>query len=124
VLIVDDDRDMAEVIKVVLDSAGWSCRVADNGARALDEVAEEMPGVVLLDMLMPVMNGWDCAHRLRERYGQALPIVVMTASEHAETRRDEAGADGVLAKPFGIDELLRIVGAYLPKGDGEPAHPS
>jgi DNA-binding response OmpR family regulator len=115
VLIVDDDRDMAEVVKVVLDSAGWSCRLAENGARALDEAAEAMPGVVLLDMLMPVMNGWDCAHVLRERYGAGLPIVVMTASEHADSRRDEAGADDVLAKPFGIDELIRVVGTYLPR---------
>jgi CheY-like chemotaxis protein len=116
VLIVDDDRDMAEVIKVVLDSAGWSCRLAENGALALEEVASARPGVVLLDMLMPVMNGWECAHRLRERYGADLPIVVMTASEHADTRRDEAGADGVLAKPFGIDDLVRIVGTYVPQG--------
>jgi DNA-binding response OmpR family regulator len=112
VLIVDDDEDMAEVVKAVLDSEGYHCRYAANGRQALDEVAAAMPAVVLLDMLMPVMNGWDCARALRARYGMALPIIVMTAAEHAEARRNDVGADGVLSKPFDLHELLRVVAAH------------
>ncbi|HEY1810927.1 MAG TPA: response regulator [Kofleriaceae bacterium] len=112
VLIVDDDEDMAEVVKAVLDSEGYHCRYAANGRQALDEVATAMPAVVLLDMLMPVMNGWDCAHALRARYGRSLPIIVMTAAEHAEARRNDVGADGVLSKPFDLHELLRVVAVH------------
>jgi len=113
VLIVDDDEDMAEVVKAVLDSEGYRCRYAANGRQALEEVASAMPAVILLDMLMPVMNGWECARALRARYGQALPIIVMTAAEHAEGRRNDAGADDVLSKPFDLHELLRVVGQYI-----------
>jgi CheY-like chemotaxis protein len=113
VLIVDDDRDMAEVVKAVLDSEGYRCRVASNGQQALEQVAAAMPGLVLLDMLMPVMNGWECAHELRLAYGRGLPIVVMTAAEHADSRRNQAEADDVLSKPFELDDLLRIVATYV-----------
>jgi two-component system sensor histidine kinase ChiS len=73
-----------------------------------------MPALVLLDMLMPVMSGWECAHALREMYGRGLPIVMMTAAEHAESRRDAADANEVLSKPFELDDLLGIVATYLP----------
>jgi CheY-like chemotaxis protein len=123
-LIVDDDPDMAETIRAVLDSEGYRSRWAANGVQALEEVASEMPAVILLDMLMPVMNGWDCARELRARYGRGVPIVVMTAAEHAESRRDEVGADEVLPKPFDLHDLLRIVGTYLPgPGAGVGATP-
>ena len=116
VLIVDDDEDMAEVIGAVLDSEGYSHRYAANGRQALDAVAAVRPALVLLDMMMPVMNGWDCARALRATYGRALPIVVMTAAEHAETRRTDADADDVLSKPIDLRELLRVVRTGYQRG--------
>jgi len=113
ILIVDDDPDMVETLELVLCADGYSCRTASNGAEALDMAAAKRPGLVLLDMLMPVMNGWDCAHELRQRYGRTVPIVVVTASEHAGKRAAEADADDVLPKPFDIDELRRIVARHL-----------
>lgn len=115
VLIVDDDEDMADVVKVALESEGYACRIAANGREALEQVATAMPGLVLLDMLMPVMNGWECAHQLREMYGRGLPIIIVTAAEHAESRRETAQADAVLAKPFELDALLSVVGRYVPR---------
>jgi len=120
VLIVDDDEDMAEVVKAVLDSEGYRCRYAANGRQALDEVAASMPAVILLDMLMPVMSGWDCARALRARYGPALPIIVMTAAEHAEARRNDVGTDGVLSKSFDLHELLRVVAKYYERTNHHP----
>ena len=114
VLIVDDEQDMADVIRAVLENEGYSCRCATNGQAALDEVAAAMPGMILLDMLMPIMSGWECARQLRETYGRALPIVIMTAAEHAEARRADVDADAVLSKPFELVELVKAVNTYLP----------
>lgn len=112
VLIVEDNPDLVELMTLVLEGAGYATRSACNGRQALTAVAQQQPALVLLDMLMPVMNGWDCARALRERYGRELPIVVVTAAEHANARAAEVGADGVLAKPFDMGDLLRIVHRY------------
>lgn len=114
ILVVDDDADMSEVVRAVLESEGYPCRCAANGRQALAEVEAAMPALVLLDMLMPVMNGWEAAHELRRSYGRALPIVIMTAAEHAEARRDSVDVDDVLAKPFELRDLLRVVAKYIP----------
>ena len=113
VLVVDDDPDMVQIVVAVLEEAGFAARGVESGEQALDAAAKEMPALVLLDMLMPAMNGWDCAYELRARYGRSLPIVVVSAAEHAESWRVEVGADAVLAKPFDVDELLRIVRTYV-----------
>jgi CheY-like chemotaxis protein len=112
VLIVDDDPDMVDIIGAILGSAGYAFRTARTGIAALDAIDRERPAVVLLDMLMPVMNGWQAAEEIHHRYGRTVPIVVVTAAEHAEARAREVDADGVLAKPFEIDDLLRIVNRY------------
>ena len=112
VLIVDDDPDLVETIEMLLEGQGYRCRHAANGKEALAEVAMAIPSLILLDMLMPIMNGWDTARELRARYGRGIPIVVLTAAEHAGARGDEVGADDVLAKPFDIQQLLRVVARY------------
>jgi len=117
VLIVDDDPDMVTIIRIMLDDAGYQVRSARNGKEALESVAAKMPAVVLLDILMPVMDGWQCARELRARYGRRVPIVVVTAAEHAGARAAQVGGDDVLAKPFEMAELLRIVARYVP-GNG------
>ncbi|HEU4616669.1 MAG TPA: response regulator [Gammaproteobacteria bacterium] len=116
VLVVEDDLDMQEVMLRLLRLAGYAARGAPNGLEALKAVAERRPALVLLDMLMPVMDGWQCARELRARYGPSLPIVVVSAAEHAHARGLEIGADEVLAKPFELKELLRVVSLYAPKG--------
>ena len=113
VLVVDDDPDMVAIIRIMLDDSGYQVRCARNGKEALESVAESMPAVVLLDMLMPVMDGWQCARELRARYGRRVPIVVVTAAEHSGARAEQVGCDDVLAKPFEMAELLRIVARYV-----------
>lgn len=112
VLVVDDDADMVDAIVFVLNEAGYSTRVARNGKEALEAVARRRPSVVLLDMLMPVMNGWQCAQELRARYGRAVPIVIVTAAEHVRARVGEVDADDVLPKPFDVNDLLRVVARH------------
>ena len=115
VLVVEDDPDMAEVIVMMLGNAGYSARIAANGQEALDAVAAEKPALVLLDMLMPVMDGWQCARALHARYGHGVPIVVLTAAEHVQARAAEIDAEAALQKPFDRRELLGIVARFVSK---------
>lgn len=112
VLVVEDDPDMADVVLRVLQMAGYTANRVENGEQALAAVERLKPSVVLLDVLMPVMDGWECARALRIRYGCSLPIVLATAAEHAGGRAAELGANDVLPKPFGLQDLLEVVGRY------------
>jgi CheY-like chemotaxis protein len=122
ILIVDDDDDMLEAIEFVLDDAGYPTRTAQNGRQALDAVARQMPALILLDMLMPVMNGWQFADEFRKRYGREVPIVVLTAAEHARSRCSSIDVQEVLTKPFNVTDLLRVVERHVAPAH-TPAHP-
>lgn len=124
VLVVDDNPDMVEVMMLVLHEAGYPARSACNGVEALEAVRARPPALVLLDMRMPVMDGWECARRLRQRYGRSIPIVVVTAAEHARARGAEIDADDTLPKPFDLDELLRIVARHVPASSRVAAPPT
>jgi CheY-like chemotaxis protein len=113
VLIVDDDPDMIDTVAMVLEACGYPCRTAMNGREALAAAAEKRPALVLLDMMMPVMNGWECARELRARYGHDIRVVALTAAEHAAARARQAGADGVLSKPFSVEALRALVARCL-----------
>lgn len=113
VLIVDDDPDMLAVEEDALLAHGYRVEKAGNGEEALKRVAEAMPALILLDMRMPVMDGWKCARAIRERYGRRIPIVVVTAAEDSKLRADEIGAEGELGKPFELDALYAVVGDVL-----------
>jgi CheY-like chemotaxis protein/PAS domain-containing protein len=84
-------------------------RIGSNSLQLHTAAIELKP---LLDMLMPVMDGWQCARELRARYGNDLPIVVISAAENVQCRGKEIGADEVLPKPFDMSRLLEIVGRY------------
>ncbi len=108
ILVVDDDPSLLEVVALVLSTEGYPVLTARNGAEALQQVERARPALVLLDMRMPICNGWEFAARLRER-GIALPILVMTAAQDARRWAEEIGATGYVPKPFDIGELLAAV---------------
>jgi CheY-like chemotaxis protein len=108
VLVVDDDTSILDTVTAILSGEGYEVVSAASGQEALDAVARKRPLVILLDMRMPVMDGWAVARALRGQ-GINVPIVVMTAAESAKRWADEVGAEGYLAKPFGLDELLATV---------------
>ena len=111
VLVIDDDAAIRSAVRDVLESEGIAVETASNGADALEKVSRQRPRLVLLDMRMPVLDGWGFASALRER-GLALPVVVMTAAADASRWADEIGAIGVVAKPFGVAELVNAVRLY------------
>jgi CheY-like chemotaxis protein len=105
VLVVDDDPAILTTVSEILDLEGYHVRTAANGAEALEAIAEELPGLVLLDMRMPVLDGWGFAAQLKER-GISVPILVMTAAQSAQGWAKEIEAQGYLPKPFDLDDLL------------------
>jgi CheY-like chemotaxis protein len=114
ILVVDDDPDMQDVMVLALEAGDYQVCRASNGQEALERVEACAPDLILLDMRMPVMDGWTFAAELRRRYGDRPPIVVCTAAEDAQRRAREVDAVGCLSKPFELDELLRLVGSILP----------
>lgn len=115
VLVVDDDTSILDTVSSILSAEGYEVVSAASGEEALAAVARQRPRLILLDMRMPVMDGWAVARALRER-GSRVPIVVMTAADSAQRWADEVGAAGFLAKPFGLDELLAAVERFREPG--------
>ncbi len=111
-LIVDDDDSIREFVQLALADEGFHVLSAEHGAAALDLLEREVPGVILLDMAMPVMDGWEFAKRYRERPGPHAPIVVVTAAREAAERARQIAADDHLAKPFDLDKLIELVERY------------
>ncbi|HLG69861.1 MAG TPA: response regulator [Chloroflexota bacterium] len=108
VLVVDDDSSIVSTVSAVLQEEGYAVTTANDGQAALRKLDQELPALVLLDMRMPVMDGWQFAQEIKRR-GIEVPIVVMTAAQDAQRWAVEIGADGYVAKPFDIDELLGVV---------------
>ena len=111
VLVVDDDPSILDTVAAILHGEGHQVVTAAGGREALALARTWHPTLVLLDMRMPVMDGWAVARALREA-GSVVPIVVMTAAENAARWADEIGAAGHLAKPFDLDDLIDCVARY------------
>lgn len=112
ILVVDDDKDVRDLIAIVLSSGGYDVRTAQHGADALDLARQAPPGLILLDMRMPIMDGWEFARVYRAEPGPHAPIIVLTAARDVANRAAEINADGYLGKPFDVVELLDLVARH------------
>lgn len=115
VLVVDDDVSIVETLCEFLEMEGYAVLTAANGAEALETVRQLLPSVVLLDMRMPVLDGWGFARALREQ-GTSLPILVMTAAHDARLWAEEVGAAGYIAKPFDLIDVLSALEDVIQPG--------
>jgi two-component system chemotaxis response regulator CheY len=115
ILVVDDDELILSGVESALVHEGYPVVTAPDGAAALDVVARHSPGLILLDMMMPLMDGWAFARAYRQQAEPHAPIVVMTAAADAARRAADVGADAYLAKPFDLVDLLTIVGRMTRK---------
>ena len=113
VLVVDDEPDIRATVSAMLEIEGYAVTEAANGADALHRVEERAPDVILLDMRMPVLDGWGFAAELRRR-GHRMPIVVMTAARDAAHWASEIAASAFLAKPIGFAEHRTAVEEVRP----------
>jgi two-component system chemotaxis response regulator CheY len=107
VLVVDDDASIRELLATALEDDGYEVVPATNGEDALSVVERWRPDVIVLDLMMPVMDGWTFAKRLRERH--EIPIVVLSAANDLARHAKTVGATDGIAKPFDLDQLLPIV---------------
>lgn len=112
-LVVDDDHDIAELVRLALTDEGYDVVIASNGSAALAETAATAFDLILLDMRMPVVDGWEFARVYRSRPGPRAPVIVVTAARDAAERAAEVAADGFLAKPFSIEELYEVVARHV-----------
>jgi signal transduction histidine kinase/CheY-like chemotaxis protein len=116
ILIVEDSHVQAEILKHILENAGYTCRVAENGEKALEVLARKIPDLIVSDIIMPVMDGYDlCREVKRNERTKNIPLILLTALSDS---RDialalEAGADNFIIKPYPADYLLRRIGTFL-----------
>jgi two-component system, OmpR family, response regulator MprA len=123
VLVTDDDRAVREALERALQLAGYEVELASDGDSALAAIERRTPDAVVLDIMMPGLDGLDVTRRLR-RTGNRVPILLLTARDAVDDRVEglDAGADDYLPKPFALDELLARIRALLRRAlDKEPA---
>src|SRR5436309_3003240 len=111
VLVVDDDPFIVEALAGLLRDEGYLVSTASNGLEALERLRARCADVILLDLMMPIMDGWEfSAERLRLGLCPAARLVVLTAAVDAATKAGQVGADSFLPKPYSADQLLVLVG--------------
>jgi DNA-binding response OmpR family regulator len=117
VLIVDDDREMVELIQLFLDNAGYQTITAVSGEAALDMASRELPDLILLDIMMPRIDGWEVFRSIRnDPQTKDIPVAFITARTQNIDKMiglTVMKADGYITKPFGKKELLEEVERIL-----------
>jgi excisionase family DNA binding protein len=107
VLVVDDDARLREFMRVSLESEGYKVREAESAELALEALEDQAPALVLLDVVMPGVDGWQLLQRMQERHG-SIPVIMFSgkADEQSAARAAERGAHGFVGKPFDPQELV------------------
>ncbi len=120
ILVVDDEPRYLRLVEMSLTSNEYAVETATNGKEAVEVVAQHQPDLILLDVMMPIMDGFSATHRIREFSN--VPIIIVTAKgeEHDRVRGLDGGADDYIVKPFSAQELLARVRAVLRRAERQP----
>ena len=113
VLVVDDDPEIADTMAEVLDFEGYLVAIARDGVQAMDRIPKFVPDVILLDLMMPLMTGFEVLERLREQRNTT-PVVVVSANQGYAA--SDLNVAGKVRKPFSLTQLLDAVTAALQSG--------
>jgi DNA-binding response OmpR family regulator len=119
ILIVDDDANVLELVRVNCAAKGYTVLTATDGNEAILAVEKIMPALVILDVMMPEMDGWEVCKILRDEYKDSIKILMLTAKDTARDKmigKDILKADEYMTKPFDVDALLSTVEHLLSKG--------
>ena len=117
ILVVEDQVDNRQILRDLLGNAGYDLVEAENGQEALAAVARQRPDLILMDIQLPVMDGYEATRRLKSDPGtKSIPIIVVTsyALSGDETKARAAGCDDYVTKPFSPRQLLAKVREFLP----------
>ncbi len=120
ILVVEDDRAIARAIKLELEHRNFSVRCAYDGQEGLEEISEYRPELVVLDIMLPKMDGVKVLNRARQG-GNRVPVIMLTARDTTldKVHSLDHGADDYLTKPFDVEELLARIRALLRRSEGE-----
>ena len=113
ILVVEDDSNISDLLRMYLEKEGFDVRIAYDGGRAVEEFEKKEPDMVLLDIMLPVLDGWSVCAKIREK--SKVPIIMLTAKGEVMDRIQglEMGADDYIVKPFEMKELLARINAVL-----------
>lgn len=113
ILVVEDDHNISDLIHMYLVKEGFDVRIAADGGKAVEEFQKQAPDLILLDIMLPVMDGWSVCAKIRET--SKVPIIMLTAKSEVFDRIQglEMGADDYIVKPFEMKELLARINAVL-----------
>ena len=107
VLVIEDDPGIQETLEMALDMEGYEPIIARDGIEALSQLDHTKPVLILLDLMMPRMNGYEFIEALRQRdMFPGIPIIIVTADGRARYKAEQAGAEGYIIKPFELSTLL------------------
>ena len=117
VLVVEDDRNIAQLLQLYLEKEGYAVSVARDGGEGLAKFRAQQPDLVLLDVMMPVMDGWTVCKRIRSE--SQTPIIMLTAKAETDDKVNglKSGADDYITKPFEMQEVLARIEAVLRRTD-------
>jgi two-component system chemotaxis response regulator CheY len=118
VLLIEDEDTIGEVVSDALALEGYEVRRARNGREALDILRGWLPRVIVLDLMMPVMDGWAFRAAQRQLVGNAatVPVIVLSGAREVRARAAELGAVEALSKPFDLGQMLAAVGRWMDSG--------
>ncbi|MBV8258348.1 MAG: response regulator [Actinobacteria bacterium] len=109
VLLVDDDERVRELVRVTLELEGYSVSEAGSAEEGMEAIERRKPDLILLDVMMPHVDGWEMLRRIQERHGAgAIPVVMFSGQVDGDTQRDaeSRGATGFVGKPFDLQQLV------------------
>ncbi len=107
ILVIDDEEQLALAVKIRLQSKGYQVLSASNGRQALEVMSQDRPDLVLLDVLMPIMDGYSCLREINQRFGRGkMPVIILTARDQLKELFDLEGIEDYIIKPFDHEDLL------------------
>lgn len=121
ILIVDDEEELVLAVKIRLEGEGFEVQTAGDGQAALNQVAAHRPDLIILDIRLPVMDGYSCLREMNNRYGRGeLAVIILTARDQMKDLFELEGIEDYVVKPFDHDDLItRINMAFQRRAQGK-----
>ena len=125
ILIVDDEEQLALAVKIRLQSKGYQVLTAPDGRQALELITQQQPDLLILDILMPVMDGYSCLREINRRFGRGrIPVIILTARDRMKDLFELEGIEDYVIKPFDHEDLLVRIERVLKRRIESSASPS